>query len=443
MNKNALFAGAFLATVTIISSITPQAAPGQFEVCAKAQTKDTPDTASFGFLTPGNNGYLLYAGDLSPNTFAIQDRTQYYKQLDQALKSKGIQLVVSPLPSRTIVYPEALDKTQPLQSTYSTDLARNNYRASLRRLWDSQIYTIDLLDAALRQRQTDDSKSLYFIRDYHWTSEGAKLYAQTIAREVMKIDAYKDLKKQRFTNTYLRAENAESRLAYLLQTVCGTKTPPEKINVYETTREGGNLLGDDAYPVVMVGSSYSAEAKYNFEGFLKEALGSNVLNAAVSGGGYNTSLEAYLLSKEYANEKPKFLIWEFAASMTPWDQTALREIIPSVYGDCASSTAILENKTSLQEGPISILKNTAASVDSSKDFISIKLADKTLFNFDLNLKFDDGKQETVQITRSNRIPNEGQFYLKLANEFKGNLSEVTLIPGSKAKGAVAAKICRI
>jgi alginate biosynthesis protein AlgX len=442
MHKNAIIASAFIATMTATSSLTLLAGPGQFDVCAKAQQKDTPDTASFGFLTPGNNGYLFYSGDFSPNNFAIDGRTQYYAQLDQALKSKGIQLIVSPLPSRTIVYPEGLDKNQPLQSTYSTDTARENYKKSFQRLSDLGLKTTDLLATALQQRQADDSKGLYFARDYHWTSEGAKLYAQATAREIMKFEAYKSLPKEKFSNKYIRTENAESRLAYLLQQVCGTKTPPEKINVFETTRAGGNLLGNDSYPVVMIGSSYSAEPKYNFEGFLKEALSSNVLNAAVSGGGYNASLEAYLLSDAYNKEKPKFLIWEFSASMTPWDQTPLREIVPSVYGDCASSDAITENKTSLQDGPTSILKN-AAKVDASKDFVSIKFADKTLLNFDLNLKFDDGKQETVKITRSNRIPNQGQFFLKLADEFKGNLQEVTVIPGSKAKGAVVAKICRI
>jgi alginate biosynthesis protein AlgX len=443
MHKNLIIASSFILTVATTSSLTLLAAPGQFDVCAKAQAKDTPDTASFGFLTPGNNGYLLYSGDFSPNTFAIDGRTQYYAQLDQALKSKGIQLILSPLPSRTIVYPEVLDKNQPLQSTYSTDIARENYRKSFQRLGDLGLKTTDLLSTALQQRQTDDSKNLYFTRDYHWTSEGAKLYAQATAREIMKFEAYKSLPKEKFSNKFVRSENTESRLAYLLQQVCGTKTPPEKINLFETTRVGGNLLGEDAYPVVITGSSFSAEPKYNFEGFLKEALSSNVLNAAVGGGGYNASLEAYLLGEAYAKEKPKFLIWEFGAGMTPWDQTPLREIIPSVYGDCASSAAILENKTSLQNGATSILKNTAASIDASKDFVSIKFADKTLLNFDMNLKFDDGKQETVKITRSSRIPNQGQFYLKLADEFKGNLQEVTVIPSSKAKGAVAAKICRI
>ena len=89
------------------------------------------------------------------------------------------------------------------------------------------------------------------------------------------------------------------------------------------------------------------------------------------------------------------------------------------------------------------MKNTAAKVDANKDFVSLKFADKTLLNFDLNLKFDDGQQETIKISRSDRIANEGQFYLKLASEFKGNLSEVTVIPGKKTQSEVSAKICRI
>jgi alginate biosynthesis protein AlgX len=443
MHKHLIIVSGFIATVAITSSLTLLAAPGQFDVCAKAQAKDTPGTASFGFLTPGNNGYLLYSGDFSPNTFAIEGRTHYYAQLDQALKSRGIQLIVSPLPSRAIIYPEVLDKNQPLQSGYSTDTARENYKKSFRRLSDLGLTSTDLLSSALQHRQTDDSKKLYFARDYHWTSEGAKVYAQATAKEIMKFEAYKSLPKVKYTNKFVRSENAESRLAYLLQQVCGTKTPPEKIDVYETTRQGGNLLGDDAYPVVIVGSSYSAEAKYNYEGFLKEALSSNVLNAAIGGGGYNASLESYLMSDAYSKEKPKFLIWEFGAGMTPWDQTPIREMVASVYGDCTSSEAIMENKTNLQDGPTSVLENTGVGVDASTDYVSIKFADRTLLNFDLNLKFDDGKQETVKITRSGRIPNPGQFYLKFASEFKGNLSEVTVIPSSKARGAVVAKICRI
>jgi alginate biosynthesis protein AlgX len=249
------------------------------------------------------------------------------------------------------------------------------------------------------------------------------------------------LSKEKFVNTFVRTENAEGRLGFVLEQVCGTKPPPEKINIYETSRVGGNLLGDDEYPFVLIGSSFSAEPKYNFEGFLKEALGANVLNAAVSGGGYNASLEAYFQSPAYLKSKPKFLIWEFVASMTPYDQTPLREIIPSVYGDC-SGNALLSATSTMHPGTTSVLQNPSKEIRGPQRFVSLKFADKTLLNFDLSLSFDDG-QETVQIVRSGRIPNEGQFYLKLSDEFTGNLKEVTVTTKQNIKGAVSAKICKI
>ena len=73
-----------------------------------------------------------------------------------------------------------------------------------------------------------------------------------------------------------------------------------------------------------------------------------MLNAAVGGGGYNAALEAYFLSPQYAKSKPKFLIWEFVTSMTPFDQTPLREIIPSIYGDCSAGNTLLSAKSTMQ-----------------------------------------------------------------------------------------------
>jgi alginate biosynthesis protein AlgX len=442
MNRTAI-ASALVAALLAVSGAALLAAPGQFDVCAKAQQQDTPDTASFGFLTLGTNGYLLYSGDFKPNTFAFEDRTAYYTQLDRALEARGVQLVIAPLPSRTIVYPEALDKSQTLQRQYSTDQARENYANSHKRLSDLGLTSANLLESALERRRTDDSKNLYFVRDYHWTSAGARLYAQATAREIAKFEAYAALPKEKFTNTYVRTEDAESRLAYLLQQVCGTKTPAEKIDVFETTRDGGNLLGEDAYPVVVVGSSYTAEPKYNFEGFLKEALSTNVLNAAVSGGGYNAGLESYLLSAAYRKEKPKFLIWEFGANMTPWDQTPLREIVPSVYGDCDSKDAILERKGTLNDGVTSVLTNPSAKTDPVRDFVSLNFEDKTLRDFELTLSFEGGERENVSITRPSRIPNEGQYFLKLSEEFEGRLTDVSVKPRKRAQGHVRAKICRI
>jgi alginate biosynthesis protein AlgX len=440
---NRLIVLVFASAMLVSSGFVTRAAPGQIEVCQKAQNKDLPENAYFGFLTPGLDGSLLFATDLTNGHFAFEGRSQYFGQFDQALKSKGIHLLAVPLPPRGIVQPEMLDRSQPLQAGFDVAATRDNYRASLKRLAGMQVDSVDLLASALEYQQAGSKAPLFFTRDNHWNSDGAKLFAQSVARQVSKTGALQEIKPIQFTNTLVGSVDTVSWLAQLMKRVCDTTIEPEKIGVYETVRVGGDLLGEDDYPVVLVGTSYSAEPQYNFEGFLKESLRVNVLNVAITGGGFNASLEGYFQSKAYAEKKPKVIVWEFPTSASPWEQTALRELIPSVYGDCADSSAVLSDSATLGKGSTSILKNPSANVGGSQHFVSLKFSDKTILNFDLNLKFDEGKQETVKIVRSDRIANEGQFYLKFADEFKGNLTEVVLTPRDGAQGNVSAKICKI
>jgi alginate biosynthesis protein AlgX len=441
MNRFMLLA--FASAMVVSSGFVTRAAPSKIEVCQKAQDKSLPDNSSFGFLTPGLDGAVLFSGDLTNGHFVYEGRSQYFGQFDQALKSKGIHLLVTPLPTRAIVHPEMLDRSQVAQAKFDVAATRENYRSSLKRLSGMQVDSVDLLASAMQYQKTGSTAPLFFSRDNHWTTDGSKLFAQSVAHQLAKSGALKGIKPVQFSNKLVNSLDTISWLAQALQRVCETTIEPEKVSIYETTRVGGDLLGEDEYPVVLVGSSYSFEPRYNFEGFLKELLQVNVLNAAINAGGFNASLEGYFQSKAYAEKKPKVIVWEFSTSASPWEQTALRELIPSVYGDCADSSAVLLGKSTVLKGSTSILKIPKSNLRGPQHFVSLKLSDKSILEFDLNLKFDDGKQETVKIVRSDRIANEGQFYLKFADEFKGNLTEVVLTPRDGAQGNVSAKICKI
>ena len=309
------------AALAFSSAFVTRAASGQIEVCQKAQDKSLPENSSFGFLTPGLNGAVLFSGDLTNNHFVFEGRSQYFGQFDQALKSQGIHLVVAPLPTRTIVHPEMMDRSQPSQAKYDVPATRDNYRASLKRLSNMQVDSVDLLASALEFQKTDAKTPLFFSRDNHWTTDGSRLFAQSVAQQVAKSGALQGIKPIGFSNKLVNSLDTISWLAQALKRVCDLTIEPEKISIYETSRVGGDLLGEDDYPVVLVGSSYSFEARYNFEGFLKELLQVNVLNAAINAGGFNASLEGYLQSKAYADKKPKVIVWEFSTSAAPWEQT--------------------------------------------------------------------------------------------------------------------------
>ena len=48
---------------------------------------------------------------------------------------------------------------------------------------------------------------------------------------------------------------------------------------------GGGLFGTQTIPVTLVGTSYSADERWNFTGALQTALGADVLNLATEGRG--------------------------------------------------------------------------------------------------------------------------------------------------------------
>ncbi|NBV29476.1 hypothetical protein EBS02_10795, partial [bacterium] len=69
---------------------------------------------------------------------------------------------------------------------------------------------------------------------------------------------------------------------------------------------------DKAPEIVLIGTSNSVNSSSysNFDGFLKEALGTDVLNLSKTGGGFSDSMAEYLNSDQFKKSPPKIIIWE-------------------------------------------------------------------------------------------------------------------------------------
>ena len=62
--------------------------------------------------------------------------------------------------------------------------------------------------------------------------------------------------------------------------------------------------------MTLVGTSYSANTNWNFEGFLKEYLETDVLNMADQGLGPLVVMDKYLENDAWKNSPPRLVIWE-------------------------------------------------------------------------------------------------------------------------------------
>ena len=97
----------------------------------------------------------------------------------------------------------------------------------------------------------------------------------------------------------------------------------EVIQKYITTAESSadslSLFGDEVIDVTLIGTSYSAQEDWHFEGFLKQALQSDVLNLADEGQGPFAPMDAFLTRVKAGEVSTKLVIWEFPERYLPRD----------------------------------------------------------------------------------------------------------------------------
>ena len=446
MKRSHLLLGTAFAITFATSSLL--AAPGQITICDQASNLENP-------LMNGLNGWLYLAPEFLSNRFAYENQFAPVKRFNQALWSRGIKLVTIPIPNRTAVYTDGFDGSQPLQAKFNVETVRAEYNDSVTMFRNAGITTVNVMEAMREHAWTGDKERLFFIRDHHWTPTGARVTAQATAKEVKAWNEYyKALPKIDYVSKATKTYPFLGTLPGLLEETCpGLKVPSETAQGYITTRKSaGSLLGDEQIDVALTGTSFSGppwgEGKldFNFTGFLQDGLRSNVSNYALGGGGYDSSLETYLLSEEYTKHKPKFLLYEFW--FFPYGQVlnSFRRITPSIYGACSGANIVANGPTvPLNTGkprPVLFTPGTA-KITGSSNYIFMRLSDPSVLKFDATLTYDDGQTETVAVERNNRVKANGQYFLELNDKFTGNLLSVAIQTKANTNSKVTARMCRV
>jgi alginate O-acetyltransferase complex protein AlgJ len=223
------------------------------------------------------------------------------------LAEHDVKLLVAMVPAKARVYPEHIGRRQPAA------LHRDLYERLRMELWAADIPSADLLTMLTLGK----SQSPTFLRtDTHWTPHGARLAATTIAAAVQagglgSTDAPTQFRTQTDAPRLHRGDlfNFLPLDPYFSRLL----PPPDSVETASTEKDGGgsDLLGDAGAPkVALVGTSYSAEPRWNFQGALQEVLHEEVSNYARLGVGPYAPLFAYLQSEDFRTAPPRLVIWE-------------------------------------------------------------------------------------------------------------------------------------
>lgn len=257
----------------------------------------------------GRDGWLFTSEEFKPaiKPSQVEDNWKLISGVRDELQRRGIQLQVVLLPAKARLYPEFVAGQRPVaQQQALYDQARG-------RLDQLGLQGADLFDVL----EDGKSQGLVFLRtDTHWTPLGAELAARAVAEDLLQRKLWQQGELSYDTRKVGSETHKGDLLSYLpldpyFAAMQPAKEPLEK-RLTEQIGEGGgdDLFGDSAPQVALVGTSYSANPKWNFLGALRQALGSDLYNYAEDGHGPLVPMLRLLAKGEEETRDLKLVLWE-------------------------------------------------------------------------------------------------------------------------------------
>jgi alginate biosynthesis protein AlgX len=371
------------------------------------------------------------------------------KELHDAFKSKGVELVIVYQPTRGLVdrnkmFPADRDK-------FDYDTALKNYKGMLGR-FASMGYTVPDLSPLTNEQQAHD---FYFRGDQHWTPYGAQRTAKIVAESIKKIPAFASIPKKEFETRISGRMGKTGTLQNMAGQLCGTSYAIQYMDQFTTEPKGaaadGDLFGDSGNPeITLVGTSHSGK-NYNFAGFLEQDTGADVLNVAFPGGGLEGSMLQYLGSEDFQKRPPKILVWEFSPLYRLDQETIYRQMMALLDNGCEGKPTQMSASTTLKPGKNELLvngRNGIIDVHNGAHQIDIQFADTSVKTLKATLWYLNGRHEELKIEKPTTSDTDGRFAFEMRDDQdwpQQNLLALE-IQGPEEAGAapqkVEAKVCK-
>lgn len=231
------------------------------------------------------------------------------------LEQHGSVLMVALVPAKTRVQSETLGKRQP------AELHRALYGQALSALRARSVTAPDLLGALVACKASGD---VFLRTDTHWTPDGARCAAERLANDA----ALAGLRAGQPALYRTRVETVEQHRGDLMTFLplapwfAGLLPPADRLELRRTEPvdgvAAGGLLDEAPRPeVVLVGTSYSANPRWNFAGALQESFGEDIANYAAEARGPFRPMLEYLDSADFRSAPPRLVIWEMPERYFP------------------------------------------------------------------------------------------------------------------------------
>lgn len=258
-------------------------------------------------VVAGDKGWLFTDEEYraqSGAVAALPDALAYMMQVHTELAAQNTRLVIVPIPAKL-----ELDQDHGGDEAQARALAAtyDEFRTAAAEAG------LSIADPRADLAQVDGA---FFQTDTHWTPQGATAVAQSVANSgliELGEDSFTTIAQSPVTFTGdLVSFVTSDRLAASIGLTAEQITPyVAELDTADAGLGELDLFGTDGpVPMVLVGTSYSANPNWSFVEALKLALSQDILNYALEGQGPIAPMQIYLDQLD-ATDAPPLLIWEF------------------------------------------------------------------------------------------------------------------------------------
>lgn len=279
------------------------------------------------------NGWLFTTEEFKKQK---NEEDNFYRNIDfiykvhNFLQEKNIALLIVPVPAKARVYQHHL-----FPYSYPS-YKETHYSRFLEYMRAKGVPYTDSLSAMQNEMAMPAPPRLFLKTDTHWSPYGALMAAKATAKSLNDYDLLQGLENKQYDTLRKGSTLHKGDLTAYVPVTSFLDLPAEETPLYRTSlmtdsaprvnNMAAALFDEKAPSVTLVGTSFSADERWNFAGFLKEELQTGILNAADEGLGPFETMQNYLLNEAFLQTPPRLILWEVPERYLGFDYRPLSDL---------------------------------------------------------------------------------------------------------------------
>jgi len=396
-------------------------------------------------IQEGKEGWLFTAANQAVATERLvsSDRYALLKLFVRQLADKGAALMLIMPPPRALMY---ADKRQTPH-----DLKREaaEYQQTLAYFRQAG-FLVPAYETLQPSATGTEREPFFFKRDPRWTSAGARQTAELVANTVRQLPLIQQLPEQAFDTQMQGWLKINGTLNNQLSASCGGQRYPLEYTPHYVTKTAGVSTPAAPDDILLIGSDLSVENRFNFDGFLQQALSRKVSNRTTRDGNSSLAWMNLLSSTQFQRQPPALILWELPYENRELNSSLLRQLVAQSNDGCEARPVLERSVKTIQGNQLQdlIFGERLLQTDPNELIVDLKLSDPSIEQLLLTLWFSDGGKSEMQIRKNTGFGEAGRFSFVLGNasmpEQRLFVSlDLTLPKAASNKVNVSTRVCRL